>query len=68
MKRILKSGIGTTAFMYLNVSLYNHTWNAMCWSQDSCIWFGLICGFGWLGGILFVELESVPFNKIDFDK
>ncbi len=52
MKTILSFGLGTMAFSYLFVSMSNHTWNIMRYSQESTYWLGCLTALGFIAGCL----------------
>ncbi len=64
MKTILSFGFGTTLFIYFFISLYNHTWDVMNFSQDSVYWFGSLSALGWVAGFMIKSLElDKPRNE-----
>lgn len=65
MKSILIGGMFCTAFIYIIISLFNHSWNAMTWSQDSVYWFGCLSGLGWFASLM---MEILDLNKTINDK
>jgi len=58
MKTILSIGTFGTLFMYVFVSMWNHTWNIMNYSQGSTYTFAVISGICWIVGAMLEYLES----------
>jgi hypothetical protein len=52
MKTILAFGIGAMALCYLFISMYNHTWDIMDYSEGSVYWFGSLTSLGFITGCL----------------
>lgn len=57
MKTILALGIFGTLFMYVFVSMHNHTWDIMNYSQGSTYTFAVISGLCWAVGAMFEYLK-----------
>lgn len=48
MKTVISIGVGVMLFLYLIMSMYNHTWDLMNYSKDTVYWFGSLSFLGWV--------------------
>lgn len=52
MKTILAFGLGAMALSYLFISMHNHTWNIMNYTEVSTYCFGSLTLLGFVAGCL----------------
>lgn len=52
MKTILAFGLSAMALSYLFISMHNHTWDIMNYTEGSTYWFGSFTILGFLMGCL----------------
>ncbi len=62
MKTIFLFGIVGTLVMYFIVSMHNHTWDVMKYSQDSVYWFGAGIIVSFIMGLL-VRATELDTNQ-----